>query len=80
MIIIEDEGGVGDGVVASGDFGSAIPADARHNWKQDGAELNKQARKSLKRMGVDISFAGDASKSFEENLIIKIGKKLFRLA
>lgn len=80
MVISEDDGGIGDGVVSSGDFGGAIPADARHNWKSDGAELNKQARKSLKRMGVDISFEGDSSKSFEENLIIKIGKKLFRLA
>ena len=52
-LMAEDgEGGVGDGVVASGDFGSAIPADARHSWKKDGEELNDQARKSLKKMGV----------------------------
>ena len=52
-LLSEDgEGGVGDGVVASGDFGSAIPADQRHSWKKDGEELNDQARKSLKKMGV----------------------------
>jgi len=76
--IEEDEGG--DGVVTSGDFGSAIPADARHNWKDDGKELNKQARKSLKDMGVEILYAGDSGKTLKENLKIKIGKKIYKLA
>jgi len=47
-----DSGGDGEGTVMSSDFGDALPFDARHKWKKDGNQVNKDAKKSLKKMGI----------------------------
>jgi len=46
------DGSSGEGTVMSSDFGDALPFDAKHNWKKDGSNVNSDAKKSLKKIGI----------------------------
>jgi hypothetical protein len=64
-----------DGVVTSGDFGSNLPADSRHNWGKTGKELNDESKARLKKFGIVLTRAED----LKEKISVIINRKSYKL-